>query len=180
MNVSTFINKNMPTPIICPFATIKLIANHSVPGALISPKMIVLHITQGSSAMSCYWTIFNSVTPHRVSAHFCIDTTGQIFQFIPLNDISWHASQVNGVSISVEHAGICGKQPCNEKQYASSAKLCAWLCQTFNISCDADHILPHSIASPADHHDFCCQGSPAVPGLDPNQVIQAAAKLINP
>jgi len=165
---------------LCPFALNKLISNHSWPGTLKDKTMIVLHITQGPTAQSAWWSCYNSVAPHRTSFHFVIDTDGTIWQVLPLEDIGFHASQVNRKSIGIEHSAICGKQPPTEAQYASSAKLVSWLCTTLNIPCDKDHIQPHSIASPADNHQTCCQGTPEAPGLDPNQVIQAAAKLLNP
>jgi N-acetyl-anhydromuramyl-L-alanine amidase AmpD len=163
----------------CPFAVQKPISNHSWPGTLAAKKLIVLHITQGPTASSAWWSCYNSVHPNRTSFHFVIDVDGTIWQIVPLEDIAWHASQVNSTSIAIEHAAICGKQPPTPAQYTSSAKLVAWLCITLNIPCDADHILPHSIASPKDAHPLCCNGTEQLPGLNSNQVIAAAKLLLN-
>ena len=157
-----------------PTALQKPIINHSAPGTLAQRKLIVLHCTSGPTAQSAFWAFYNSKSPGRVSAHFIIDRDGTVWQICPLEETCWHASQVNSISVGVEHAGS-KLLPCTPEQYNASAKLCAWLCQILNIPCDSEHIQPHSLASPKDGH-MGCSGD----ALDPNQVIQAAAKLINP
>jgi N-acetyl-anhydromuramyl-L-alanine amidase AmpD len=150
---------------LCPFAIQKPITNHSWPGTLAQRHLIVLHCTSGPTAISAWWSSYNSVAPHRTSFHFVIDRDGSIWQIVPLEDTTWHASQVNSVSVGVEHAGS-KDLPCTPEQYASSIKLVTWLCQTLKIPADQYHIQPHSVASPADGHLGCCGDA-----LDYNQVI---------
>jgi N-acetyl-anhydromuramyl-L-alanine amidase AmpD len=132
-------------------------------------NLIVLHITAGPSAQSAINTFKASVAPHRVSAHFCIDRDGTVYQLVDTVRTAWHASQVNSRSIGIEHAAIPGKLPLTDAQYAASAALVAWLCGELRIPCDSDHVMGHNQASPADGHVGCCE-----PTLSVEKVIAAA------
>ena len=132
-------------------------------------NLIVLHITAGPSAQSAINTFKASVAPHRVSAHFCIDRDGTVYQLVDTARTAWHASQVNSRSIGIEHAAIPGKLALTDAQYAASAALVAWLCGELRIPCDSGHVMGHNQASPADGHVGCCE-----PTLSVDKVIAAA------
>ncbi len=141
------------------------------PGSL-KPSMIVLHITEGSTASGAIATFASSVAPHRVSAHFVIGRSGTVYQCVPLDCAAWHASEVNGHAIGIEHVAIAGKMFATEEQYVASSRLVDWLCRTFAIPCDRDHIKTHNEASPKDGHVLCCTGA-----LNPDRVVNMAAAL---
>ena len=142
--------------------------DHSADGT-IARNLIVLHITAGPSAQSAINTFKASVAPHRVSAHFCIDRDGTVYQLVDTGRTAWHASQVNSRSIGIEHAAIPEKLPLTDGQYTASAALVAWLCAELQIPCDSDHVMGHNQASPADGHVACCE-----PTLSVERVIAAA------
>jgi N-acetyl-anhydromuramyl-L-alanine amidase AmpD len=132
-------------------------------------NLIVLHITQGPTAMSAIWTFEASIHPNRTSAHFVVDRDGTVYQLLDLSDTAWHASAVNERSIGIEHAAIAGTLLATEAQYLASAALVAWLCGALKIPCDRAHVRTHNEASPADHHELCCTGA-----LDPDRVVAMA------
>jgi N-acetyl-anhydromuramyl-L-alanine amidase AmpD len=142
--------------------------DHSAEGTL-PRNLIVLHITAGPTALSAINTFKASVAPNRVSAHFCIDRDGTVYQLVDTGRTAWHASQVNSRSIGIEHAGIPDQLPVTDEQYGASAALVAWLCGELNIPCDADHVVGHNQASPKDGHVGCCE-----PTLSVARVIDAA------
>src|SRR5579872_6767499 len=108
-----------------PKAKLHQLLGHSAPGTLEQRDLIVLHCTEGSTAMSAIWTFEGSKAPHRVSAHFVIDRDGTVYQLLDLSETGWHASQVNERSIGIEHAAIAGKLLATEEQYQASAELVA-------------------------------------------------------
>ena len=111
-----------------PKATVDLLPlDHSAAGTAVR-NLIVLHVTAGPSAQSAINTFKASVAPHRVSAHFCIDRDGTVYQLVDTGRTAWHASQVNSRSIGIEHAAIPEKLPLTDAQYTASAALVAWLC----------------------------------------------------
>ncbi len=132
---------------------------HSAPGTLAQRKLIVLHITAGSTAAGAISTFEQSVSPHRVSAHCVVEQDGTVTQLLPFEDTAWHASQVNSQSVGIEHVAIPGKLMASDAQYAASAALVAWLCSTLGIPCDRAHVKGHNEASPQDHHALCCEGA---------------------
>jgi N-acetyl-anhydromuramyl-L-alanine amidase AmpD len=152
-----------------PGAVVERLTDHSAPGTLEQRKLIVLHITAGSTARSAIETFKASKAPNRVSAHFVIDRDGTVYQLLPLEETAWHASGVNSKSIGIEHAAIPGTLLCTDEQVAASAKLLAWLCDTLKIPCDRQHVKGHNEASPQDGHVLCCSGA-----LDADAVVLRA------
>lgn len=157
-----------------PKAIWRPLLSHSAPGKLSQRDLIVLHITEGHTALSAMNTFGASMAPHRVSAHFVIDRDGTIYQLIDIADTAWHASQVNSRSIGIEHAAIAGELMATDEQYAASAALVAWLCGQMGIPRDRAHIRTHNEASPADGHTLCCTGA-----LDPDRVVKMAQEIAN-
>ncbi len=156
-------------PIFYPGAIQRPLVNHSAPGTLAQRNLIVLHITDGSTAQSAIWTFEQSASPHRVSAHFVIDRDGTVYQLLDLNDTAWHASMVNSRSVGIEHAAKTKVLMATEEQYAASAKLVAWLCQLLQVPCDRRHVKGHNEASPKDGHTLCCEGA-----LSADKVVEMA------
>jgi N-acetyl-anhydromuramyl-L-alanine amidase AmpD len=142
--------------------------DHSAEGT-VARNLVVLHITAGPTAQSAINTFKASVAPHRVSAHFCIDRDGTVYQLVDTGRTAWHASQVNSRSIGIEHAAIPETLSVTDAQYAASAALVAWLCCELRIPCDSDHVMGHYEASPEDGHVGCCE-----PTLSVGKVIAAA------
>jgi N-acetyl-anhydromuramyl-L-alanine amidase AmpD len=163
---------------IYPGAKLHLLKNHSAPGDIKNRKMVVLHITQGSTAAGAIATFESSVSPHRVSAHFVIDRDGTITQLVDLMDTAWHASQVNSKSVGIEHVAHVAQAPfkdvalATEAQYQASAKLVAWLCEELLIPISRGYVRTHNEVSPGDHHPQCCTGA-----LDPDRVVKDAQAL---
>lgn len=145
--------------------------NHSSPGSVLHKNLVVLHCTDGPTASSAISWFEQSKAPNRISAHFVIDRDGTVYQLVPISDVAWHASECNTRSIGIEHAGIPGTMLCTTEQYAASSKLIAWCCQQIGVTCDREHVQPHSEASPRDGHVQCCGGALNVEEL----VAQAAA-----
>jgi N-acetyl-anhydromuramyl-L-alanine amidase AmpD len=160
--------------VLYPDAKWEPLVDHSAPGLLSNRNLIILHITEGSSAASAIATFRASVHPHRVSAHFVIDRDGTVYQLVDLNDTTWHASQVNSRSVGIEHAATAEGLAATEEQYVASSKLVAWLCGVLKIPCDRTHVKSHNEASPTDGHVLCCTG-----GLDPDKVVTLAQAQIS-
>ena len=160
-----------------PNALYEPLLNHSAPGTLAQRKMIVLHITGGSTAAGAIATFKASIAPHRVSAHFVVDRTGFVIQLLPLEDTAWHASACNSSSVGIVHVAVPAGGPMpyfppTDVQYMASSVLVAWLCRTLGIPCDREHVVGHNEASPGDHHVGCC-----APTLDPDRIVNMALEL---
>jgi len=145
---------------------------HSAPGTILQRYLIVLHITQGSTAIGAIETFQTSVAPHRVSAHFVIDRDGTVYQLLDLAETAWHASAVNGRSIGIEHVAIANKLLATDAQYQASAELVNWLCGILYVLCDRAHVVTHNEASVQDGHTLCCTGA-----LDPDRVVNMAQDI---
>lgn len=173
-----------------PRAVEKPLIDHSAPGTLAQKNLIVLHITDGSTAQGAITTFAASVAPLRTSAHFVIDRDGTVYQLLPISDVAWHASAVNRRSVGIEHvamseaaAGALNRShpadppryqalPATDEQYRSSAQLISWLARQMGVPVDRAHIQGHNEASPQDGHVGCCTAA-----LDPDRVVKEAAAL---
>jgi N-acetyl-anhydromuramyl-L-alanine amidase AmpD len=120
---------------------------------------VVIHITDGGSRTQGTVDWFQSTNQRnrrgeliRVSAHYVIGRDGEVVQMVAHNDVAWHAGPANGDSIGIEHcANTRGLDP-TEEQYAASAQLVRWLCQTYSIPVDRVHVLGHREADPRTSH----------------------------
>lgn len=196
-----------PAPqLLFPGALWQPLVGHSNPGTLEQKKMGVIHSAEGGTASGVFATFTGSRYPNRVSAHFCVDRAFRpdgsglvdIFQFLPLTDIAWHASAVNSISIGIEHATMsqegaddynrsyasqieAGSRkpflalPMTDAQYHSSARLIAWLSKVLKIPCDREHWKGHQECSPQDHHVLCCSGA-----IDADRLIALASGIAVP
>lgn len=170
-----------------PSATQRPLLAQSFPGLLAMKSVVVMHITVGSSVEGAYQTFKASKRIKeggrgRTSAHFCIGRKGDVWQFLPISDIGFHASAVNEKSIGIEHVAIPAEtviggktysQPVTEEQYISSAALVKWLCEQMRVPCDRQHVRGHNEASPRDKHTACCS-----PTLDLERVVREANQTI--
>ncbi len=152
------------------------------PGHGRKPTFVVIHITDGAPSVQNSAERFAS-SKAGVSPHFLIGQGGEIYQFVQLEDIAWHAKGWNSNSIGIEHVA---RSPGELKQWASlsertrrslvpegvaidgatdpgftptevqlaaSAKLVAWLCHTFDLVVDRRAIRPHCENPQTTHLD---------------------------
>lgn len=155
------------------------LSNHSNPATPgIHKKLIVLHITQGQTMAGAYNTFLKSVKPNRVSSHFIIDQDGKVYQLLPISDIGFHASEVNTISVGIEHVCIAPNTyasmptglPPTVEMYQASAALVKFLCSSLGLGVPSRAIVQgHNEASPKDLHVHCCE-----PLLSVDKVIELA------
>lgn len=96
-----------------------------------------------------------------VSAHFLVGQGGEVVQLVRIEDVAWHASGVNGVSVGIEHIartpGELGKDDpgllLTDAQLDASAALVRWLCARLKLPVDGRHIIPHCRVVGTSHHD---------------------------
>jgi len=70
---------------------------------------------------------------------------GDITQMVYEEDIAWHCSGYNSVSIGIEHEGYVadGDQWYTPNLYESSANVTAYMCYCYGIPRDRSHIMGH-------------------------------------
>lgn len=81
---------------------------------------------------------FSDLEGLQVSAHFVVDRTGRIIQFVPCQQRAWHAGlsswqgrdNCNDFAIGIEMIGD-EKSPFTQAQYRETARLCRQLMQRF-------------------------------------------------
>ncbi|WP_329130900.1 N-acetylmuramoyl-L-alanine amidase [Streptomyces sp. NBC_01476] len=116
---------------------------------------IVIHDTEGTYAGTV--SSFQNPTAYA-SAHYVIRASdGQVTQMVADKDTAWHAGNktVNMHSIGVEHEGYAIKAGSwySETEYSSSALLVRWLCATYGIPRDREHIIGHDdVPGPLDSY----------------------------
>jgi N-acetyl-anhydromuramyl-L-alanine amidase AmpD len=112
---------------------------------------VVIHTIEGSLQSGI--NTFRS-GDRKVSAHYIVGRSGTIVQCVKDSDTAWHAGQANGYSVGIEHEGFSNRRDTwtNENMRAS-ARLTRWLCDTYNIPIDRQHIIGHSEAPGATHGD---------------------------
>lgn len=113
---------------------------------------VVIHTVEGSASGAISW-FKNPVS--EVSAHYIVDFNGALTQMVADKDIGWHAGNwaYNVHSIGIEHAGYAYKNTWTNAQYKSSAALTRWVCLTYGIPMNRDHILGHVEVPGATHTD---------------------------
>ncbi len=77
------------------------------------------------------------------SAHYCISKEGEITQMVKIKDVAWHAGNLNGRSIGIEHEGKATANLFTETEYQASAMLVKWLAETYTATLDKSHIVRH-------------------------------------
>ncbi len=132
--------------------------------------LVVIHNTDGQTRSDRAVEHLRNAEPsngHRVSAHFLVGQTGDVFQLVDTDDAAWHCSGWNNRSIGVEHVARTPKElshddpglPLTAAQLLASAKLVAWLLNELSLPIEA--VVPHC-SSPTTTHRDC--GRDAVNG----------------
>ena len=130
-------------------------------------SLIVIHDMEGSYSSTIGW--FQNPAS-QVSAHFDLRSSdGQITQQVRDADTAWHAGNhvVNAEAVGLEHEGYAaqGATWYTDAMYRSSAALTRWLCDTYSIPKDRQHIIGHYevpdlnhagwYGGASHHHDPC-------------------------
>lgn len=126
-------------------------STHYRSGRTAEIDLIVIHTVEGSQrgAVSTFQR-----GKRRVSAHYVVGKDGSIVQCVADEDTAWHAGKVNRRSIGIEHEGFAGKpETWTDELLRASAALTRWLCATYGIPVDRDHIIGHVEAPGATHWD---------------------------
>jgi len=109
----------------------------------ITPKIIVLHYTEGGNIKSIH-NYFNPATIENarqlnqrasklnVSAQYLVDRNGKIYQLMPDTLFARHAIGINYCAIGVENIGG-ENNPLTEAQVIANANLVRYLCKKFKI-----------------------------------------------
>jgi hypothetical protein len=103
---------------------------------------LVIHVAEGSWASTYTW--FRNPRA-EASAHYVVSSTGRVAQMVPDRDIAWHAGNwaYNESSIGIEHAGFTNVTRFPDAEYRGSARLAAWLADTYLITPDRRHVIGH-------------------------------------
>jgi len=133
--------------------TLEYRRTHSDPDATdltITPKVIVLHYTDGDSAKATR-AYFDNVRIEaarkdlaragavNVSAHFLVDRDGTIYRLQPETRFARHCSGLNHVAIGIENVGDESRYPLTDAQVAADAALVRDLAARYPIT----HLLGH-------------------------------------
>lgn len=121
------------------------------------PKVVVQHMTQGSSYRSA-WGIFAPNTRDSelgelpgVCSHFIIDQDGRIHQLVPLGLMCRHTVGLNWTAIGIEHvgfkeSGVMG----NAKVRQASLRLTNWLRCRYGIG--LSNVIGHNESLRSPYH----------------------------
>lgn len=134
------------------------------------PQYIIMHYTADTSAASTISWFKDPAS--QVSAHLLIDTDGTITQFVPFNDVAWHAGDstwdglvsMNHYSIGIElvNAGRLGKSGDN------------WICFQNN-----QVIPPSEVLMAQDKNETFVSAWQTYPQTQINTAIEAGKALIS-
>lgn len=143
-----------------------------------TPEIIVIHVGDGSMEGAYSW--FNNPSS-QASSHYMTARNGEIWKFVDVANIAWHAGGVanptspminphinpNFYSVGIEHEGFSGQTWTNE-MYEATAELIAYLCQNLSIPLDRRHVI--------GHYEINSVGRPNCPGngVDLNKLISLA------
>ncbi len=103
---------------------------------------LVIHVAEGTWASTYTWFRNSSA---QASAHYVVSSSGRVAQMVPDRDIAWHAGNwaYNESSIGIEHAGFTNVTRFPDAEYRGSARLAAWLADTYLITPDRTHVIGH-------------------------------------
>jgi beta-N-acetylhexosaminidase len=101
---------------------------------LVHPHLIIWHYTESATFQSVFSTFANDVpdvTYHelpQVCAHFVIDTTGTIYELVPLALMCRQVVGLNYTAIGIENVGFSDQQVMgNAAQFRAGLELTRWL-----------------------------------------------------
>ncbi|MBI3272783.1 MAG: N-acetylmuramoyl-L-alanine amidase [Planctomycetes bacterium] len=138
-------------------------ANYTAHSAGRPLTYVVIHDIEGSAAGAISW-FQNSAA--SASAHYVIGYDGALTQMVADKDIAWHAGNwtYNSKSIGIEHAGYASSGGYTEAEYAKSAALVRWICDTYGIPKDRHHIIGHQEVPDPDGSGYGGAGHHTDPG----------------
>jgi N-acetylmuramoyl-L-alanine amidase/V8-like Glu-specific endopeptidase/N-acetyl-anhydromuramyl-L-alanine amidase AmpD len=125
---------------------------------------VVIHITDGTTLEGATSWAQSAQNTGKTSAHYYIGQNGEVVQMVRDANVAYHAHAANTRSIGIEHVA---ESPATAKkrnratlapteaEYAASAALVNWLCDTYQIPEDREHIIGHSEADGATTHQDC-------------------------
>jgi N-acetyl-anhydromuramyl-L-alanine amidase AmpD len=114
-------------------------------------SLVVIHTTEGSFSSCINW--FQNPSA-QVSAHYLVSKTGQIVQFVGDGDTAYHVRAANPHALGIEHEGFdSDPSTWTDTMYRSSARLCRWLCDTYGLPLDRQHIMGHNEVPGNNHSD---------------------------
>ncbi|MBI2899037.1 MAG: N-acetylmuramoyl-L-alanine amidase [Planctomycetes bacterium] len=113
-------------------------------------EYVVIHTIEGTVADAI--AVFQNPATQK-SAHYVVGYDGAVTQMVQDKDVAWHAGEFNAASIGIEHEGYANANNWTTAEYVKSAELTRWLCLTYAIPMDREHILGHSEAPGATHGD---------------------------
>ena len=125
----------------------------SRPGGVGAIESIVIHTSEGSYTSCINW--FTSPNNDVSSAHYVVRRSdGEVTQFVGDDRKAWHVRNFNTHSIGIEHEGAASN-PTNwtDALLEGSARLSAWLSNSYDIPVDRTHFLAHSELDPARRSD---------------------------
>ena len=107
-----------------------------------SIRKIVIHTTEGSYGSAVSW--FQNPSSN-VSAHYVVrKSDGEVTQMVRNTRKAWHAYGGNNDSIGIEHEGAAASPSTWTPQILeSSARLSAWLSNTYNIPVNRSSFIGH-------------------------------------
>lgn len=128
-------------------------AGHFTPGpAGRAVGRIVIHITDGTTTNGAVSWFQSPQT--NVSSHYIVGQDGEVVQMVRHDDIAHHARGANRDSIGIENvASVRYNLWPTATQYCETAALVAWLCDTYGIPADRQHIMGHSEVGTSNHSD---------------------------
>ncbi len=125
-----------------PLSSVKFLqARHYTRAARASVDLIVIHTMEAHERVDTAENVaryFSGPEAPRASAHYCIDSDS-VVQCVRDSDVAWHASEVNGRSIGLEHAGFAKQTPADwadaysQAMLLRSAQVAACLCLKYDI-----------------------------------------------
>ncbi|MFD5316737.1 N-acetylmuramoyl-L-alanine amidase [Streptomyces sp. NPDC127098] len=122
------------------------------PGRTSPITTVVVHVAQGYYDGTISW--FQNPAA-RVSSHYVVRSSdGEVTQMVRDADTAWHAKSANASSIGIEHEGFIDEPAWfTETMYRSSAALTRFLCDSYDIPRDREHIVGHVEVPGNDHTD---------------------------
>ena len=156
----------------------KPVKNFSTGRSGYKTEAIVIHIAEGWLAGGYSW--FNNAES-KVSSHYMIGKSGEIWQFVKDEDTAWHTGSPsnptwsklknninpNLYTIGIEHEGFTGELFTNE-MYEATSSLLAELSQKWQIQLSRDTVIGHNQINQTSRDR--CPGT----GVDLNKLINLA------
>lgn len=172
-----FRKKLAPSPTLDEIITGKSLSSKFSAGRRDPVRAIVIHTmeapkSEGRAKQVAQW--FASTDSPEVSSHYTVDDN-EVWQVVDDDNVAWHASQANGYSIGIEHAGYAGQTPeewddaYNQAMLQRSAYLVAALAKKYGIP--AVWLTPEELlagqAGIVGHNDVTSAYSPGRGHWDP-------------